>query len=59
MRSGLSSETEHAGQPISRLVLVLGAGAVALLVASGLLLWARQSGSVFANYLVSTIAGCF
>lgn len=43
----------------SRVALMLVGGGFVMVAAAGLLLWARQSESLFASYLVSALAGCF
>jgi hypothetical protein len=58
MMTDLAGHGEAVARP-RRATIALAVGAVLLLTAAGLTLWAAESGSVFATYLVSTVAGCF
>ena len=48
--------TQSAPSRLPVMLTVLGVGMLAL---AGLLLWAKQSESVFAAYLVSAVQACF
>jgi hypothetical protein len=43
----------------SRLAVTLSVLGAVMLALAGLLLWAKQSESIFASYLVSAIQACF
>ena len=45
--------------PPSRFAVTLSVLGAVMLALAGLLLWAKQSESVFASYLVSAIQACF
>ena len=45
--------------PPSRAGVALTVAGVTMLALAGLLLWAKQSESVFAAYLVSAVQACF
>jgi hypothetical protein len=48
-----------AQSPPSRASVALTVAGITMLALAGLLLWAKQSESVFAAYLVSAVQACF
>ncbi len=48
-----------AQSPSSRAGVALTVAGITMLALAGLLLWAKQSESVFAAYLVSAVQACF
>jgi hypothetical protein len=53
---GSTAATQSAPSRLSVTLTVFG---VVMLAVAGLLLWAKQSESVFASYLVSAVQACF
>lgn len=54
-----ASDDLRMGAGDRRLALWLVGGAVVMLIGAGLALWARRGDAVFADWLLTAIAGCF